>query len=83
MARYPSLYQINTRVWLRELSNSLGRPAALTNIPDAFLDHVAAMGFDYCNDKGLYDRLLSRDAAPVRAHLWADKAYQNRLARFL
>ncbi len=83
MARYPSLYQINTRVWLRELSNSLGRPAALADIPDAFLDQVAAMGFDYCNDKGLYDRLLSHDAAPVRAHLWADKAYQNRLARFL
>jgi len=40
-------------------------------------------GFDYCYDKSLYDRLLSRDAAAVRAHLWADLAYQNRLARFL
>ena len=83
MARYPSLYQINTRVWLRELSNSLGRPAALADIPDAFLDQVAAMGFDYCHDKSFYDRLLSRDAAPVWAHLWADLAYQNLLARFL
>ena len=27
--------------------------------------------------------LLSRDAAAVRAHLWADMAYQDRLARFL
>ena len=40
-------------------------------------------GFDYCYDKSLYDRLLSRDAAAVHAHLWADLAYQNRLARFL
>ena len=40
-------------------------------------------GFDYCYDKSLYDRLLSRDAAAVRAHLWADLAYQNKLARFL
>jgi hypothetical protein len=40
-------------------------------------------GFNYCYDKSLYDRLLSRDAAAVRAHLWADLAYQNRLARFL
>jgi hypothetical protein len=40
-------------------------------------------GFDYCYDKSLYDRLLSRDAAAVRAHLWADMAYQNKLARFL
>ena len=40
-------------------------------------------GFDYCYDKSLYDRLLSREAGAVRAHLWADLAYQNRLARFL
>ena len=40
-------------------------------------------GFDYCYDKSLYDRLLSRDAAAVRAHLWADLAYQNKLVRFL
>jgi hypothetical protein len=40
-------------------------------------------GFDYCYDKSFYDRLLARDAAAVRAHLWADLAYQNKLARFL
>jgi len=40
-------------------------------------------GFDYCYDKKLYDRLLSKDAAEVRGHLWADPAYQNRLARFM
>ena len=28
--RYPSLYQINTRVWLTELSRTLGRTATLT-----------------------------------------------------
>ena len=27
--RHPSLYQINTRVWLTALAQSLGRPAAL------------------------------------------------------
>jgi hypothetical protein len=32
---YPSLYQINTRVWLTELSQTLGRPAILDDIPDA------------------------------------------------
>jgi glycosidase len=54
MALYPSLYQINTRVWLRELANSLGRPATLADIPDAFLDQVAAMGFDYVWFLGLW-----------------------------
>ncbi len=31
---YPSLYQINTRVWLMALSQALGRPATLDDIPD-------------------------------------------------
>ena len=45
--RYPSLYQINTRVLLTELSRSLGRPATLDDIPDAELDRLAEMGFDW------------------------------------
>jgi len=44
---YPSLYQINTRVWLTELSRSLGRTATLDDIPDRELDHLADMGFDW------------------------------------
>lgn len=45
--RYPSLYQINTRVWLTELSRRLKRPATLDDLPDAELDRFAAMGFDW------------------------------------
>jgi Alpha amylase, catalytic domain len=45
--RYPSLYQINTRVWLTERSRDLGRAATLDDIPDADLDHLAAQGFDW------------------------------------
>src|SRR5512138_730509 len=44
---YPSLFQINTRVWLTELSRSLGRPAILDDIPDAALDRLAELGFDW------------------------------------
>ena len=44
---YPSLYQINTRVWLTELSHALGRPATLDDIPAAELDRIAKMGFDW------------------------------------
>lgn len=44
--RYPSLYQINTRVWLTELSQKLGRTATLDDIPDAEVDRWAEMGFD-------------------------------------
>ncbi len=45
--RYPSLYQINTRVWLTELSQKRGRRATLDDIPDAELDRLARMGFDW------------------------------------
>jgi Alpha amylase, catalytic domain len=45
--RYPSLYQINTRVWLTELAWDLGRPATLDDIPDAALDRLANAGFDW------------------------------------
>jgi hypothetical protein len=44
---YPSLYQINTRVWLTELSRKSGRNATLDDIPDAELDRIAKLGFDW------------------------------------
>jgi hypothetical protein len=44
---YPSLFQINTRVWLTELSRRLERPATLDDIPDAELDRLAHLGFDW------------------------------------
>lgn len=45
--RYPSLYQINTRVWLTEISRNLGRRATLDDISDAELDALAQKGFDW------------------------------------
>ncbi|MFZ0132118.1 MAG: alpha-amylase family glycosyl hydrolase [Desulfobacterales bacterium] len=44
---YPSLYQVNTRVWLTLLSQTLGRSAQLDDLPDAELDRLAGMGFDW------------------------------------
>ncbi len=44
---YPSLYQINTRVWLTKLSRKLGRAATLDDVPDAGLDRLAELGFDW------------------------------------
>ena len=46
-ARYPTLYQINTRVWLTQLSRKLGWPATLDDIPDAELDRLSELGFDW------------------------------------
>jgi hypothetical protein len=57
-----------------------------TFIAEAYWDlewTLQQQGFDYCYDKRLYDRLRGRYARPVREHLSADLAYQNRLCRFL
>ena len=45
--RYPGLYQINTRIWLRELGVALGRSATLDDVPDASFDEISADGFDW------------------------------------
>ncbi len=42
---HPSLYQINTRVYLTELSKKRGGHATLDDIPDSDLDRLAQMGF--------------------------------------
>jgi Alpha amylase, catalytic domain len=47
LPRHPSLYQVNTRVWLTELARTLGRAATLDDVPDVELDRWAAMGFDW------------------------------------
>lgn len=41
------------------------------------------LGFDFCYDKRLYDRLRDGHAGPVRDHLRAGLDYQSKLARFL
>jgi hypothetical protein len=46
-ARYPSLFQINTRVWLTDLARRVGRPVTLDDIPDEDLDVLAGRGFDW------------------------------------
>jgi glycosidase len=45
--RNPTLYQINTRVWLTELAQKLGRIATLDDVTDADLDALAQKGFDW------------------------------------
>jgi glycosidase len=44
---YPALYEINTRVWLRELSRGPARPATFDDVPDEALDRIAGLGFDW------------------------------------
>jgi glycosidase len=45
--RYPALYQINTRVLLTGLTSALRKRVTLDDIPDAELDRLAELGFDW------------------------------------
>src|SRR3984893_15064909 len=45
--RYPTLFQINTRVWLQRLSRETGKRVTLADIDDATLDGFAEQGFDW------------------------------------
>ncbi len=47
MPRYPSLFQINTRVWLQRLSREAGKPITLADIDDTTIDGFAERGFDW------------------------------------
>ena len=46
-AQYPSAYEINTRVFLNKLSQTLGRHATLDDIPDRELDLLGEYGFQW------------------------------------
>ena len=41
------------------------------------------LGFDYCYDKRLYDRLVHDEPEAIRRHLHADHDYQQHMLRFL
>lgn len=55
-------------------------------IAEAYWDREWALqqlGFDFCYDKRLYDRLLHDGPAEVDGHLHAELGYQHRLLRFI
>jgi hypothetical protein len=54
--RYPTLYEINTWVWLSELSLRTGRLVDLGNVPSDEWDAVAKFGFDAVWLMGVWER---------------------------
>lgn len=44
---YPSLYEVNVRATMGELSNKLGRVATFDDVPSAQLDRLAELSFDW------------------------------------
>ena len=54
--RYPTLYEINTWVWLTELSLKTGNSVDLGNVPLAEWDAIAKFGFDAVWFMGVWER---------------------------
>jgi hypothetical protein len=54
--RYPTLYEINTWVWLSELGVKTGRPVDLGSVPQAEWDAIARFGFDAVWFMGVWER---------------------------
>lgn len=79
--RFPSLYQINTRIMLEELSRQLGRPATLTDVPDETLDGIAALGFDWVWLLGVWQTGPAGRAVSLNHPQWRP-AFQSILPDF-
>ncbi len=68
----PLLYEINTRCWLRELSDSLGRAVTLADVPDAEFARWRKLGFTHVWLMGVWTtgpkcRALALELADLRS----------------
>jgi len=54
--KHPLIYEINTWVWLHELSCREHRLLTLASVPDGEWDHLAALGFDAVWLMGVWER---------------------------
>ena len=54
--RYPSIYEINTWVWLSDMSQKYGITVDLYSVPSAEWDGIAALGFDAVWLMGVWER---------------------------
>lgn len=71
--RHPLVYEVNTRVLLRELSQATGMKITLATIPDKVIDAWAGLGFDAVWLMGIWTTgTLGREIALEHAGLRSD-----------
>jgi glycosidase len=54
--RHPVIYEINTWVWLHELSRKYGSSVTLANVPEEEWDSFSSLGFDAVWFMGVWER---------------------------
>jgi Alpha amylase, catalytic domain len=77
----PVIYEINTWLWLDQLSREAGGPVALDTVPDAEWDRLAAMAIDAVWLMGVWERSPA-GAAVMRANPEVCRAASELLADF-
>ncbi len=79
--RYPTVYEINTLVWLFELSEKTGRSVNLGSVPSSEWDRVARYGFDAVWLMGVWRRSPASIAMANRNQSLLDE-FKRSLADF-
>ena len=75
-----------TEYWVDVISAIKKAHPGFLFMAEAYWDlewELQQLGFDFCYDKKLYDRLEHDNAESIRLHLCADLDYQRRLLRFI
>jgi len=72
----PLLYEVNVRVWLRELSQRTGRLVTLANVPDSEIEPWARLGFDGIWLMGIW-KISRASQALAREGLKPPRPYQK------
>ena len=75
-----------TEYWTDVISATKKKYSNFLFIAEAYWDlewELQQLGFDFCYDKKLYDRLEHSNAESIRLHLCADLSYQAKLLRFI
>jgi alpha amylase-like protein len=75
-----------TEYWPRVIGAVKAVHPAFRFVAEAYWDRewdLQQLGFDYCYDKRLYDRLEHGQTEAVRLHVSGDLAYHRRLVRFI
>ena len=76
----------DTEYWADSISAVKEEHPEFLFIAEAYWDmewQLQKLGFDFCYDKRLYDRLEHDSGENIRLHLCADLPYQQRLLRFI
>jgi hypothetical protein len=77
----PTIYEINTWVWLQELSQTYQRPVTLATVPPNEWDDLAALGFDAVWLMGVWER-SPMSVRVAREHETLQRKYRSVLPDF-